>query len=162
MSVIPSCQRKISSWCSRCKQLGHNIRSCRKGIRNRKVNFNLFVQFFLFVQSIHIWICYTYPIDRDKHKKIQLWVELPALQDHPTRAEEDLHPWLLQTWTKEKNHQQHKSEAWRHMSQGLKKVLELLPSPREIDGGNKVVLLLLMVDHLFVAVGIVIVDNFFY
>jgi len=32
--------------CSRCKQLGHNIRSSRKGIRNRKVNLNLFVQFF--------------------------------------------------------------------------------------------------------------------
>jgi len=40
--------------CSRCKQLGHNIRSCRKGIRKRKVNLNLFVQFFFFVQSIQI------------------------------------------------------------------------------------------------------------
>jgi len=27
--------------CSRCKQLGHNIRSCRKGIRNRNVNAHL-------------------------------------------------------------------------------------------------------------------------
>jgi len=34
-------KKNIIIKCSRRKQLGHNIRSCRRGIRNRKVNTHL-------------------------------------------------------------------------------------------------------------------------
>jgi len=38
--------------CSKCKQLGHNIRSCRRGIKNRKVNTHLYyLQFLSFLNT---------------------------------------------------------------------------------------------------------------